>query len=87
MKEIYETKEDLYKKVFESLKQYMVDNNISIDDINPKDYVISRRAYFDMRKISIGGKAPFIGKDKMNELLKMLNLKLEIQILYKLSAE
>lgn len=82
----FNSKEKLYAHIADLFIKYIKDQGLTSDDITPIKHVISRRQYFYIKKIGKGKEAPDVGKDKFEELLKLLNVKLETNIFYNLSA-
>ncbi|TWP23138.1 hypothetical protein ETU08_07570 [Apibacter muscae] len=87
MKDIFESKQDLYKRIVELFEKYLKDNGLTTDGIDPDKHFISRRQFFYLKNIAKGKEAPDIGEGKLNSLLNMLNLKLETSVFYKLSEK
>ena len=82
----FNSKQQLYQHISELFIKYIKDQGLTSKDITPIKHIISRRQYFYIKNIGKGKDAPDVGKDKFNELLKLLNLELETNIFYNLSA-
>ena len=85
MEIIFDTKEQLYKRIVELFETHLKNNNLTTNEINPKFHGISRRQFFYIKNISDGKEAPDISDKKIEILLSVLKVKLEITTYYKLS--
>ncbi len=77
MEKHFKTKAELYAHLIEIIDKRLATEGKNTESINPDDFGISRRQYFYLRKISLGGKAPDLSDTKLKLLEKKLGVKIK----------